>query len=143
MRKLIYFIALILIGTTLTGCQSKHTGQARNDLGCVKKTKQLTITPVTAKTVSHVGKKKIVQIKFKIKNKSSKEFQVGASDFIVKYETHYFYMGEGINFAATLAPRQATKGNGFYEIPAQAKRFTLLYKPLDINQTAKWQVTVK
>ncbi|KRM21193.1 hypothetical protein [Latilactobacillus graminis] len=143
MRKLIYFISLIVIGITLTGCQSKRVKQTTNDLGQAKQTKQLVMTPISAKTVSHAGKKKIVQIQFKVKNKSVKKFQVGASDFIIKYETHYFYMGEGINFAATLAPSKATKGNGFYEIPARARRFTLLYKPLDVNQTAKWQVTVK
>ncbi|GKQ43367.1 hypothetical protein RD055328_12900 [Companilactobacillus sp. RD055328] len=146
MRKIFYFVLSVLTVATIAGCSNAQSQKASDDQGqlnVMKKTKEIQITPVKISDDSEKGKNKIVKIKYSIKNTSKKEVVVGASDFIIKSGESYYYMGEGINFAETIKPGKETTGNGYYEMPKDLNKFTLIYHPVDSKSDLRWNIKIK
>lgn len=49
-------------------------------------------------------------------------------------------MGEGINFAKKIKAHKTITGTGYYEIPKKLKKFTLMFKPMDRDESLKWKM---
>ncbi|MDO1604843.1 DUF4352 domain-containing protein [Lactobacillus sp. YT155] len=144
MRKIIYLILSTVILTTLVGCQnSAKPKDANNQIKIEKKTKTVKITPLKVENDHDLKNDQIISIKYKIKNISKKKTVVAASDFIIKSGESYYYMGEGINFAKTIKAHQSVTGTGYYKIPKELKKFTLMFHPVDSKENAQWKLKLK
>ena len=148
MNRLVKTLLLTTTLILLVGCSNnvekeQKKAETKNETTIEKKeTKQLSIQPLKIAEESINKETKIIKIDYKIKKISDKKFQVAANDFIIKVGSEYYYMGDGDNYADTIKAGGNSEGSGYYSVPKDTKKITLMYQPLDNDERAQWDLTV-
>ncbi|EUJ23148.1 lipoprotein [Listeria grandensis FSL F6-0971] len=139
MKKVIIFA---LAAVLLAGCSNTASGdknEVKTEQKAVKRelNKAKTVNEIVMKITNATTIKddtleqgqEMLQLKFEIKNGSKAEYGIGSGDFYIQDEAgkKYTMTGREDNFGAAIKAGATLKGNGYYAVPKNAKKLTVVY----------------
>lgn len=142
LKRMKKIIIVAMSAVLLASCSNTATGdknEAKTEQKAVKTdlNKAKTINEITMK-ITHAAMIKeetleqgqeMLQLKFEIKNDSKAEYGIGSGDFYIQDEAgkKYTMTGREDNFGAVVKAGATLKGNGYYAVPKNAKKLTVVY----------------